>query len=145
MNYEDFVSPRGALTLDAHGILHPYFGNLPKEYIAFLQCTNGGEAKKGYFIMPSGEEGFIDEYLGLLELSPHNCHDLRWYALYYEGRPPDMVQIATDETSSFLLLSTSEENYGAIYTWHREDQVLRFVAPSFNDFLKIVEDLPEDL
>jgi SMI1-KNR4 cell-wall len=121
--------------------------SLSKEYKEFLFKYNGGKPKsmRSFFLKNGNPGSSVDNFLGIkhtLELQSMD-YILR---VFGERVPKDLLPIARDPYGNLICICVVEKNYGKIYFWDHENEIMDLkkepwwdniylVADSFNEFI----------
>lgn len=155
----------GRLISKAELFLVPNRSRLPVEYRAFLLRHNGGIPTPGYFTWKHPRQeavrSWVDHLLGLDVRSLFGSHQpdlVSQLLLHRQQVPMSFLPIGYAVRDDLLLLGIDdwEETYGQVWIKHMEEvddridnpsrpsDALYQVAPSFNAFLAMLHDDPDD-
>ncbi len=126
---------------------------LPDQYKNFLLENNGGVPERRVFPIskyPYDTHGQIKVFLGM---------ECQWatdtltyaYDLYVDSIPPELLPIASDDLGNYVCLQLNNDPVQVVFWDHRHfwstgqwrDQDLYHVADSFDEFLELLEPVPE--
>jgi len=114
--------------------------SLPKDYIAFMLCQNGGNPKVCEFELPDKSNwSVVNEFypIGSME---NNLYKMNYLEDYSDG----FIAIGDDSCGNEILLKVNGENIGEIYFYDHdvdpeEENNMHYLAKSLTDFLKLLK------
>jgi cell wall assembly regulator SMI1 len=134
---------------------------LPADYRRFLLAHNGGRPEPSVFSVygqtnkydePFNQSSVVNWFFGLHDGEHYRLTEL----LHWMGDrvPANLLPIGEDPFGNMICLSLSGPDRGTVYFWDHEDESeegepptyrnIYFIAKSFDKFLNMLHDLPED-
>ncbi|HEY1016272.1 MAG TPA: SMI1/KNR4 family protein [Herpetosiphonaceae bacterium] len=125
---------------------------LPPPYRDFLLTTNGGVPSLTH--VPAGGGHIVHFFYSLV--AKQRWADLAWSINTLDGRlPRDLIAFASDPCGNQFCIGVAGQRFGQVYIWDHEDERdeddedrygnLTLLAPSFDQFLALLEPLPPEL
>lgn len=113
---------------------------LPDDYTAFLKGSNGGQPEEN--IVKIGFDDslsfFITSFLGIG--TKDEIDDIKWNVNVLKDRiPTGYVPIARAEGGNFICINLNHDNWGQIYLWLHEEEIVYRIAPSFNELMRTIK------
>ncbi|MDF7669750.1 SMI1/KNR4 family protein [Orbaceae bacterium ESL0721] len=112
---------------------------IPDAYSDFLKKYNGGYTPKTSFDI-NGESSNIRYFYGFEEQDEYcDFSQLMQDDSFTSAIENGYLQIAEDSFGNYIVIGTSELNYGKIYFYDHEIDSYHYLCPDFKDFISQIE------
>lgn len=127
--------------------------NLPNDFRVFLLKTNGGKPKPHIFEYFRSNRSVHSSIRHFFSLDAASRYSFDKYLKTYKNRVPEnLLPIATDYGSNLVCIAIKGENYGRVYFWDHDFEVIDenpdysnvyLISGSFLSFISNLKDSNE--